>query len=98
MSAGFAPRVHRPCSRSVRRETDVTLIDTVVSPAVPEETFPAESGSTDSEFAGPESTDSEPTDAESTDSGPAFADLPLGLPLQRRVAALGYTTPTPIQA
>ena len=30
--------------------------------------------------------------------GPTFADLPLGPELQRAVAVLGYTTPTPIQA
>src|SRR3954453_21683600 len=29
---------------------------------------------------------------------PTFADLPLGPALQRAVGALGYTTPTPIQA
>ena len=33
-----------------------------------------------------------------TEQGPSFADLPLGPELQRTVAALGYTTPTPIQA
>ena len=31
-------------------------------------------------------------------AGPTFADLPLGPELQRAVAALGYTIPTPIQA
>jgi ATP-dependent RNA helicase DeaD len=57
----------------------VTLTDAVVSPAVPEDTFPTE----ESAYTAPE---------------PTFADLSLGLPLQRRVAALGYTSPTPIQA
>jgi ATP-dependent RNA helicase DeaD len=39
----------------------------------------------------PEITPAEPV-------GPTFADLPLGPELLRAVAALGYTTPTPIQA
>ena len=39
-----------------------------------------------------------PEDVPAVEQGPTFADLPLGPELQRAVAALGYTTPTPIQA
>ena len=38
-----------------------------------------------------------PEDVPAVEQGPTFADLPLGPELQRAVAALGYTTPTPIQ-
>jgi ATP-dependent RNA helicase DeaD len=78
MFRGLRPAGAR-CSRPFRRETDVTLNDTVVSPAVPDDTVPT-----------PESR-SEP-------AHPTFADLPLGSALLRVVTALGYTTPTPVQA
>jgi superfamily II DNA/RNA helicase len=40
----------------------------------------------------------EVTTEEIIEQGPTFADLPLGPELQRAVATLGYTAPTPIQA
>ncbi|HEX8520389.1 MAG TPA: DEAD/DEAH box helicase [Pseudonocardia sp.] len=65
--------------------------DLVVSPTLPEDTF-SDALAADLEVdAAPEPDDTEP-------AGPTFADLPLGPALQRAVTALGYTTPTPIQA
>ena len=60
----------------------MTLTDAVLDRALPESSSP---------------TDPEPGPT-SDAGGPAFADLPLGPALQRTVADLGYTTPTPIQA
>ena len=74
----------------------MTLNDVVVDPALPESTVP--------EIDVPETdvpeTDVSESDIPETDApaGPTFADLPLGPELQRAVAALGYTIPTPIQA
>ncbi len=60
----------------------MTLNEAVVGPFLPE--------ITENESVEPE--------AETSEHGPTFGELPLGPALQRTVSALGYTTPTPIQA
>jgi ATP-dependent RNA helicase DeaD len=93
-SAGFFVGA-RSCVRPVRRKIDVTLNDVVVDHRTPETIT---GGTIAPEAVTPEAVSPEAIAAETAaDTGPTFADLPLGPALQRTVAALGYTTPTPIQ-
>jgi ATP-dependent RNA helicase DeaD len=76
----------------------VTLNDSVVDQFLPETTEfdSADLDSAEFDSAGLDSAELDSADLDET--GPSFADLPLGPELQRAVAALGYTVPTPIQA
>ena len=81
----------------------MTLNDTVVSPALPTEAHSSDIDAVLDEMpmldeAGSDETGSADAEFDDTDQAPTFADLPLGPALQRAVAALGYTTPTPVQS